>query len=186
MTYDPVSRLNHWIIAIAMIGMLMFGLYLEFGGLDREARRPLTNVHRSVGVMVLIFGAWRVAWRVAHGFPAPASRMPRWQEITSRWVHWSLLAGILLMPLSGIGRSIFRGREVSVFDWFSVPAAAEVRWVATLSSGVHYYVGLGLCAIVVVHVAAALKHHLVDRDATLVRMVSGRTTGPTTSETPEP
>ena len=53
-TYDLTSRINHWVIAIAMIAMLGFGLYLEFGGLEREARGPLIAIHKSVGVLILV------------------------------------------------------------------------------------------------------------------------------------
>jgi len=185
MTYDRVSRLNHWTLALVMIGMLMFGLYLEFAGLEREARRPLVGIHASFGVLVLVIGTWRVAWRILRGFPDTVSDGPRWQTVASRWVHWSLLAGILLMPLSGIGRTVFRGRAVDVFGWFSIPAAPEVRWLASLSSSVHYYVGFALCLLVAVHIAAALKHHFIDQDATLTRMVSGRSPKPDTSHSPD-
>ncbi|MCV3273082.1 cytochrome b [Roseobacter sinensis] len=174
MRYDRISRLNHWIVAVAMIGMLLFGLYLAYGGLEREARRPLIGLHRSIGILVLIYGAWRVTWRVVRGFPDSVSDMPRWQRRLSTGVHWSLLAGILIMPLSGIGFTIFRGRDLDVFGWVAIPAAAEVPWIVSLSSGLHHYVGLGLCALVVLHVAAALKHHLWDKDETLTRMIWGR------------
>lgn len=83
-TYGTTSRINHWIIAIAMIGMPGLGLYLEFGGLGREAKGPLRNIHKAVGVLVLLFGAWRVAWRLLKGFPAAASSVPAWQEMASR------------------------------------------------------------------------------------------------------
>ncbi|GFE48334.1 cytochrome b [Roseobacter cerasinus] len=186
MEYNFISRLNHWVAAIAMIGMLLFGLYLEYGDLAREARRPLIGIHRSIGVVVLIFGIWRVSWRIMQGFPTPVADMPRWQFRLSKGVHWSLLAGILIMPLSGIGFTVFRGRDVDVFGWFSIPGAAEIPWIVSLSSVLHQYVGLGLCAIVVLHIAAALKHHLVDRDPTLRRMISGRAlkTGTAPSDTP--
>lgn len=174
MHYDFVSRLNHWIVAIAMIGMLLFGLYLAYGGLEREARGPLIGIHRSIGVLVLIYGTWRVIWRVVQGFPDPVAQMPRWQHRLSKGAHWGLLAGILIMPLSGIGFTIFRGRDVDVFGMFSIPGVAEVPWIVSLCSALHHYVGLGLCAIVVLHIAAAFKHHLVDGDATLTRMISGR------------
>lgn len=174
MTYDLMSRLNHWIIAIAMIGMLLFGLYLEYGGLEREARRPLLGIHRSIGVLVLLYGTWRVAWRLMNGFPQPAAHMPPWQVRASRAAHWSLLAGILLMPLSGICFTVFRGRDVDVFGWFSIPATAEALWIVSLSSVLHQYVGYGLCVIVLLHVGAALKHHFIDHDATLTRMISGQ------------
>ncbi|WP_299739994.1 cytochrome b/b6 domain-containing protein [uncultured Roseobacter sp.] len=67
MQYDLISRLNHWIIAITMIGTLLFGLCLAYGGLEREARGLLIGIHRSVGILVLIYGAWRVAWRMISG-----------------------------------------------------------------------------------------------------------------------
>ncbi|WP_415404455.1 cytochrome b [Tateyamaria sp. SN3-11] len=173
-TYGLISRANHWAIALAMIGMLCFGLFLEYGGLEREARRPLVGIHRSIGVIVLIFGTWRVVWRLVEGFPADASAMPRWHQRVSRLVHWSLLAGILIMPLSGITSSVFRGRPVDVFGWFTIPAQSEIPWLATAGGAMHSYVGIGLSAVVVLHVLAALKHHLHDRDATLTRMLIGQ------------
>lgn len=87
-SYGITSRINHWVSAIAMIGMLGLGLYLEFGGLEREAKGPLMGIHKAVGVLVLHFGVWRVTWRVLKGFPKPASRMPAWQETASKIAHW--------------------------------------------------------------------------------------------------
>jgi cytochrome b561 len=172
--YNRISRLNHWIIAFAMIGMLGFGLYLEYGGLPREAKGPLIGIHRSIGVLVLIYGSWRVLWRVIQGFPSPASQMPRWQTTVSKVVHWALLIGVLVMPLSGIAFTVFRGRPVEVFGWFTIPAQTEMSWIVTTASVAHQYVGIGLCLIVALHVAAAMKHHFIDRDETLTRMVRGR------------
>ena len=123
---------------------------------------------------MLILGTWRVVWRLIEGFPADAAAMPRWQHRLSRLVHWLLLAGIVIMPLSGIMSSVFRGRPVDVFGWFSVPAQAEVPWLATIGGATHTYVGIGKSTIVVQHEMAALKHHLLDRDATLTRMLIGQ------------
>lgn len=172
-TYDSLSRFNHWVIAIAIIGMLAVGLYLEFGGLEREAKRPLVDIHKSVGVLVLAFGLWRVLWRLGQGFPAPISSMPSWQETASKVTHWLLLLGIVLMPVSGVLGSVFRGRDVNVFGWFAIPGQAEVPWLASLASGTHGLVGKVLAVLVIIHIAAALKHHFLDRDLTLNRMVRG-------------
>lgn len=169
--YDTISRLNHWIIAAAMIGMLGFGLYLGYGDLTRDAKRPLIGLHKSFGVLVLIFGVWRVAWRAVRGFPASCSDGPTWQKQAAMAAHVALLAGILIMPVSGILSSVFRGRAVDVFGWVSIPAQAELPWLASLSGSVHDYTGLGLSALVILHVAAAFKHHFFDRDSTLTRMI---------------
>lgn len=181
-TYGLTSRINHWVIAVAMIGMLGFGLYLEFGGLAREAKGSLIGIHKSVGVLVLIFGLWRVTWRLLKGFPAAVSSMPAWQEVASKVAHWVLLAGIIVMPVSGLVGSLFGGRDVSVFGLFTIPAQAKIEWLQSLSGGVHGLFGKALAVVVVIHIAAALKHHFVDKDATLSRMLPSSTGGNATSE----
>lgn len=173
-SYGRISQLNHWIIAAAMIGSLAFGLYLAYGGVEGAARGPLIGIHSSVGVLILIFGTWRVLWRLMVGFPQSVSSTPQWQVLASKVAHWALLAGILIMPLSGIAKVVFRARAVDVFGWFSIPAQAEIPWIVSFASGLHHFVGIGLSILVVLHVAAALKHHFIDRDLTLTRMISGR------------
>lgn len=173
-TYGTISRLNHWIIAIAMIGMLAFGLYLSFGGLPREAKGPLMAIHKSIGVLILIFGIWRVGFRMVQGFPAPLpSTGPAWQMTAAKITHWVLLAAILLLPISGIAGSVFRGRAVDVFGWFSIPARAESATIAQIASNFHGAAGKVIAALVLIHIAAALKHHYIDKDATLRRMTKG-------------
>jgi cytochrome b561 len=174
-TYDLTSRINHWIIALAMIGMVGFGLYLSFGGLPREARGPLLDIHKAIGVLVLIFGVWRVGLRLVQGFPKPASQMPSWQETASKAAHGALLASVIIMPVSGIVSSVFRGRAVEVFGLFSIPAQLENPGLAGLAGQIHEFVGIGLAVLIAIHVLAALKHHFVDKDATLTRMLTGRT-----------
>ena len=176
-TYGTTSRINHWVIALAMIGLLGLGLYLEFGGLEREAKGPLRDIHKAAGVLVLIFGAWRVTWRLLKGFPAAASSMPAWQEKASQLAHWVLLAGIILMPVSGLLGSLFSGRDVAVFGFFTIPAQTKIEWLQSLGHGVHSWFGKALAAVVVVHVVAALKHHIIDKDTTLQRMLRGGASG---------
>ncbi|QCB47052.1 cytochrome b [Hydrogenophaga sp. PAMC20947] len=177
LTYGATSRINHWVIAIAMMGMLGFGLYLEFGGLAREAKGPLIGIHKAIGVLILIFGLWRVTWRLLKGFPAPASNMPAWQDMASKFAHWMLLAGVVVMPVSGLVGSLFGGRAVSVFGLFTLPAQAKIEWLQSFSGGVHGLFGKALAVIVVIHFAAALKHHFIDKDATLSRMLRSTSKG---------
>lgn len=171
--YDLMSRINHWLIAIAIIGMLALGLFFEFGGLPREEKRWLVDLHKSFGVLVLIYGVWRVLWRVMQGFPKSGNAMPKWQEIASKISHWTLLAGILIMPVSGVFASVFNGRSIAVFNWFSIPPLVEISWLSGVAGYTHKYAGFTLAFIVAIHIAAALKHHFVDRDSVLIKMVKG-------------
>lgn len=173
-TYGAVSRFNHWLVGIAMIFMLAFGLLLEYGDMAREIKRFLMWWHKSIGVLVLVLGFWRLGWRWVEGAVASVARMAPWQVSVNKAVHRLLMAGIVLMPLSGILHSMYSGRDIDVFGLFTIRAVAEMEGVAAIARGTHTWVGYLMIALVLVHVLAALKHHYWDRDATLSRMWTGR------------
>ena len=173
-TYGAVSRLNHWIVTLAVLGMLAVGFYLEFGGLSREERGPIMALHKATGTILLLFIAWRVVWRLRQGFPAPMLGMPGWQILASKVVHWGLLAAMLVMPLSGVGMSLLGGRAISVYGLFTLEPVAKIEAIGEIGHEIHEYTAWILAGLVAVHIAAALKHALIDRDRTLARMVSGR------------
>lgn len=173
--YDLVSRFNHWIIALAMIGMLAFGLYLEEFVPRGPEKGALINIHKAIGVLILIVGLWRVGWRLAQGFPDPAAPAPKWQEAMAKLTHWVLILGIIVMPVSGMMTSLFGGHDISVFSLFVIPGQEENRALSSAAGSVHAIVGKILIAFIALHILGALKHHLIDKDATLVRMTSGRT-----------
>lgn len=175
-TYNQISRFNHWFAALIVLGMLAFGLYLENAGLTREARGALMPIHKAIGVLFLLFALWRVGYRLTQGFLSPAAVMPAWQERASKFVHWVLLAAVLIMPISGLTMSLFSARAVEVFGLFTVPAFEKNESIAGIAHFAHGTTAYVLLAAIVLHVAAALKHHIVDKDATLARMLTGRTT----------
>jgi cytochrome b561 len=175
-TYSIIDRVNHWLVAAAVIGLLAAGWTLYLGALDREAAGNLRNMHKAIGVCVLVFGIWRVGYRLVSGFPERVGAAPSWQAMSARIAHYILLAGILVMPVSGLARGYFAGRGTDVFGLFSIPGAAvENEALSNLGSAIHFFAGLLVTLVLVLHILAALKHHFVDRDATFVRMLSGAT-----------
>jgi len=173
-TYDFISRFNHWIVAFVMIAMLAFGVYLENAELARPEKGYLIGIHKAVGVLVLVYGLWRVGYRLAQGFPAPVGPAPHWQELVAKAVHWILLTGILLMPVSGLMMSLFGGRPVSVFGLVTLPAFGEIDLLHDIGGAMHSIGGKLMIVAVILHIAGTMKHRLIDRDATLARMVTGR------------
>lgn len=169
--YGVLSRFNHWVIALAIIGMLAFGLLIEDLAPKGPERTALIEIHKALGVLILAFGAWRVAWRLLRGFLPEASAMPAWQRTAARLVHWALLAGVILMPLSGLLSSVFAGRATDVFGLFAVPAGPRIGWLSDASYGAHEVIANLLIAAIALHVLGALKHHYIDRDTTLRRMI---------------
>lgn len=175
-TYSTVGRVNHWLVAVVVIGLLAAGWTLYLDVLDREAARNLRDMHKAIGVCVLAFGIWRVGYRLVCGFPERVGTAPSWQAISARIAHYILLAGILVMPVSGLARGYFAGRGTDVFGLFSIPGAAvENEVLSNLGSATHFFAGLLVTMVLALHILAALKHHFVDRDTTLVRMLSGST-----------
>jgi cytochrome b561 len=173
-SYGLVSRINHWTIAALFLGALLLGLFMEYSGLPREQVSGLMPFHKLLGVAVLLFGLWRVGWRVARGFPAPVSKQPHWQDLIAKLVHWVLLAAILLMPLSGVATTLAGGRALEIFGLQLLPAIGEIAWLDAAAGWLHGTLGLAVTAILVLHIGAALKHQLVDHDGTLVRMTRGQ------------
>ncbi len=174
----PLSRTTiilHWLVGLAMIAMLGFGLYLE--DLPRGAEKAaLVGIHGSVGITVFVFAVWRLLWRWRTGFPDVTSNQAHWQNVIARIVHIVLLAGTVLMPLSGLLMQIASGNGLTLFGIEIMTATGER--LAPLERIGHIMHGLGgrlLILAVLIHVAGALKHHVIDRDGILRRMLGAPT-----------
>lgn len=168
-SYGRISRLNHWTLAALMTAMLLSGLALAYAPLGDAVSAMVRDWHKALGVVVLALGLWRVGWRIAHGFPEGGAAAPAWQAWAAKAAHGALLAAIVVMPLSGLLMTLFAGRPI-VMGPLTIPGAPEIQWLAGLAREVHSIGGLALAGLVALHVSAALKHHLVDRDGTMGRM----------------
>lgn len=171
--YGLVSIANHWILAVAIIAMITVGLIVD--GMDRSPERSqLLALHKATGVFVLALALWRVVWRLAQGFPGSVGHHSQFERVSAHISHWLLLALILIMPLSGLLWSLFNGRAVPVYGFFEIPAFARQEAIADLFETIHRLASKALIGVIGVHVLAAFKHHFIDRDATLKRMLGLR------------
>lgn len=177
--YGSVSRVNHWITAAAFLAALVIGLVIDYAGLPDEQVFALYDWHMLFGTFVLLFGLWRVGWRIANGFPAPAAPTPRWQEIASRAVHLGLLAVIVIMPISGVLMTVSGGFDVALWGVVLMPSIGEVDWLNAAAGFAHWFLSLVILGLLALHIGAVLKHHFVDRDPTLERMTTARSQPPT-------
>ncbi|WP_200832594.1 cytochrome b [Candidatus Halocynthiibacter alkanivorans] len=169
--YDLVSRVNHWALALLIVGMLVFGFYV-FEFVPRgPGKGALIGLHKSIGFVILVLGIWRVGWRLAQGFKRDTGTSPLWQHRVARAAHVLLLAGVIIMPLSGITGAYFSGRVTSVFGLFSLPVGEKTESLAEIAYGAHVIAAYSISFVLILHVAGALKHHFIDRDATLKRML---------------
>ncbi|MDQ0315327.1 cytochrome b [Amorphus orientalis] len=177
------ARALHWSIAAVILFQLGLGLYMTDFVSDTARQFSLFQLHKSWGFVVFCLAVLRVAWRLANRrSPRLPAETPRWQAIASHASHGLLYLLILVMPLSGWVMSAasptqdYLGIENSVFGLFAMPDpwVPGVRSVAEAAEAVHAWSAWIMIAILALHLAAALKHHFVDRDDILKRMSWGR------------
>ncbi|MCB1874729.1 MAG: cytochrome b [Chromatiales bacterium] len=169
--YGWVAIALHWAMAAAIVGL--FGLGLWMTGLDYYSPwyQKAPWLHKSVGILVLLVLLLRVLWRVLDRPPAPLGEPGSGMVYAARLAHASLYLLILAVAISGYLISTADGRAIEVFTWFDVPATLHgYANQEDLAGELHEWLAWGLIALSVLHALAALKHHFIDRDRTLIRM----------------
>ncbi|MGI9373055.1 MAG: cytochrome b [Hyphomicrobiales bacterium] len=181
--YSEFSRRTvalHWLIAIAIIGVFALGTYME----DLEAS-PFTfqlyAIHKSIGMLILPVALYRIWWRMKNGFPEPVGAYSHIEHLAAKVVHYVLILATILMPITGIMFSGAGGFGLAIFGLELVPAnfvdgkaIAHNATVAGIGHTLHEAVSNVLMVAVGLHVAGALKHHVLDKDGTLRRMLGQR------------
>lgn len=170
--YGVVSRLFHWLMALAIFGTFGLGLWMVDLDYYSPYYHSAPSVHKAIGILLLIALAARFVWRVANVKPSEAHFTP-FERVSSHIAHVGFYVLILALIVSGYLISTADGRPVDVFGWFSVPSPGENKGLEDPAGVVHTYLAYIVMAFAVVHAIAALKHHFVDRDSTLSRMWSG-------------
>jgi cytochrome b561 len=170
--YGWVAIGLHWLVALAVFALFGLGLYMVDLGYYDPWYRSAPNLHRSVGLTLLAVVLIRVTWRVLSPPPAPLASHHRWEQAGARLAHWGLLGLLLVAMISGYLISTADGAGIPVFGLFEVPSVTGRRSGLEDSAGlVHYWSTWALVVLAGLHGLAALKHHFIDRDATLKRML---------------
>ena len=176
--YSGIAITLHWLLALLLVGMFVLGVYMS--GLPFSPQRlKLYNWHKWAGVVVLTLSFLRLLWRLAHRPPAlpaaVAAAMPPWQHWAHHGTHYALYALFFAVPLIGWAYSSAAGFPIVVFGVLPLPDFMPVdKPLAELIKPWHGYAAYAMAALVLLHVAAALKHQLIDRDGLLARMLPGR------------
>ena len=169
----------HWIVGLSVLGLLTVGIYM-----DQTHTYALYPLHKSFGVLIFFLIVARVVWRIKNGWPEPVGEYPKAEQLLAKIVHYVLLVGIVLMPISGFLMSAVGGSGVEFFglEWVARnpdPAnpSETVSHNSTVSGVAHEMHGIIAYTLIVaigLHIAGALKHHIVDKDGTLRRMLGQR------------
>ncbi|CAG8998977.1 MAG: Cytochrome b561 [Candidatus Celerinatantimonas neptuna] len=170
---SPITIVLHWLIGLTIIALWGIGFTMKHWHI-----RELYAYHKSIGVIVLIAIIIRVLWRFKKGWPVPVSNYKKWEHRISKLVHWVLLITSLTLPLFGMMLSIESGHGINVFGLIIIEPhfmAGKIVHYSTFWSGIaregHNLSAYILLGALVLHVVGAFKHHLIDQDGTLKRML---------------
>ena len=166
--YSIVSLILHWLIAALVVTQVALITVYE-----STESRDFVNAHKSVGLTILVLTLVRLGWRIANpAIPLPDT-MRRWEKLLARATHILFYAFLIGMPLVGWAASSANGREIvwfGLFQWPLLPIDGG-REMAGQLMDLHELAAKALYVLLALHIVGALKHHFVDRDNVLHRMI---------------
>lgn len=179
-TYSTVAITLHWLIAAGVLTNI--GLAWYFNTLSRTEQFGPVALHKSIGITVLLLTLVRIGWRLANPPPPLPDHMQAWERWAAKATHFVFYVFLIAMPLSGwawVSTSPLLKHHPTVLfgilPWPALPTPGldsdQVHAASKLFGRTHSVLALIAYATIALHVAAALKHQLIDRDDVLARML---------------
>ncbi len=169
--YGAIAQLLHWSVVALIVTQFVLALEAK-GATSLLQKAQLLTSHKSIGMTIFMLAVLRLGWRLINDVPAPLPQMPAWQERLANVVHWLLYALILATPFIGWAMSSAKNYAVSWFGMFVFPnlvAPDEDRFEQLKL--LHKILAYSILSLALLHIAAALKHHFIDKDNVLRRML---------------
>jgi cytochrome b561 len=163
--YTRTAVILHWLIGVCVLAQITLGLWMiTIPKTPPGVRAGWFNVHKSIGITLAVLILLRLAWRLFHRPPPLPATMPAWERGAAQVNHWLLYACMIVMPISGYLGSSFTKYPIFYFGIKLPQWAWDSPTLKDLCSQVHLTTVIVLIALVVIHIAAAIKHWFVDRD----------------------
>ena len=169
-SYGLISILLHWLMAIVVLGMFGLGLWMVELNYYDSWYHDAPYIHKAVGMLLLFLLIFRFVWRLTNARPNLMGET--WERFVALLVHRSHYLLLFAITITGYLIPTAEGVGISVFGWFTVPASFSfTKDEADLIGLIHLYVAGAIIGLVAAHAGAALKHHFIDKDITLLRML---------------
>ncbi len=169
--YSGVAIALHWLMALMILGSIAVGLYMVELDLSPQ-KLKLYSWHKWAGVTIFLLACIRVLWRLAHPAPPLPANLPRWQHTVAHATHLAIYLLLFAIPLSGWLMSSAFGFQVVYLGVLPIPdLLAKNKALAEQLKELHEVLNFTLWILLFLHVVAALKHHVIDRDCILHRML---------------
>ena len=169
--YTRTAVTLHWLIVLLIFATFPLGVYMHDLPLSPYKLR-LYSYHKWIGVTIFMLAVIRLSWRVTHRPPPLPDTMPKWERFAAESVHYLLYALIFIIPISGWLMSSAKGVQTVWFGVLPLPdLIGKDKFLGDLLHEVHEALNLGLLGLVLAHAGAALKHHFIQHDDILARMI---------------
>jgi len=168
--FGVISIFLHWLIALLILGQITLGLIMTRIPVSAQ-KLMFYGWHKEFGALIGMLVLVRIGWRIYNVNPSLGS-LPAWERFAARSVHYVLYVLMVIVPLTGWLMSSAAGLPVSFFGLFTLPDLIQANEAQRqLFVTIHSYLAYTLLAVIGLHTAAALKHHFIDRDDILKRML---------------
>jgi cytochrome b561 len=168
--FGIVAIFLHWVMAILIIGLLALGLYMVELPISYQ-KLKLYGWHKEYGLLALMLVIVRLIWRITN--TTPSLSLPLLEKIAARSMHWAFYIFMFAMPITGWLITSAAGLPASFFGLFVLPnLVSPNEELRILFEEIHEWLGYALIAAIVLHASAALKHHFINKDDILRRMLS--------------
>lgn len=169
--FGAITKTLHWVMALLVIAILGVGLWMTGLPLGPD-KFKIYALHKSFGFCVLMLVIARMVWHIYSKKPGFVEGMKTWERLAAHAAHIFLYLAMLAMPLSGWLMSSAKGYTVTIFFTFDLPhLIGENEALGKVFATTHWVLGYAMIAAVAVHIGAALKHHFINKDETLRRML---------------
>lgn len=179
-SYGAVAKTFHWLTALVILTLIPLGLVANAWPYETSAALAtkgwLFSLHKTLGLLAFLVGVLRIGWAMAQPKPGLLNAERKLEAWAAETVHWLLYASLVIVPLSGWLHHAATSGFAPIWWPFgqSLPFVPVDEGVAKLFAAWHWLFTKVLAAAVLLHVTGALKHHFIDRDQTLARMLPGR------------
>ncbi len=168
--YNLVARVVHWLSALVVIGLFAVGLWMVDLSYYSEWYRTAPHWHKSIGLLLGGLTLFRLVWKSVT--VSPKAEGASYEVLGAKLAHLAMYAILFVLFFSGYLISTADGRGIDVFDLFTVPSVgALIANQADIAGEVHFYAAWTLIILAAVHALAALKHHFINKDNTLRKMI---------------
>ncbi|MEL7459827.1 MAG: cytochrome b/b6 domain-containing protein [Pseudomonadota bacterium] len=179
-SYGGLAKVFHWLVALLIItaiptGLVANGLPVDAANLPMKAQ--LFSIHKTLGIAAFAVAALRILWAVSQPKPGLLNADRKLESFAAETAHWLLYASLVIVPLSGwIHHAATTGFAPILWPLGQdLPLVPKSEAVAGFFASCHYVFTKVLGITLLLHILGALKHHVIDKDATLRRMWFGRT-----------